>query len=124
MYEKFGNTSIRIIDKKNNFDVVYNYGIFSFDTDNFYYKFIKGETDYQLGIYDTRNFLPEYAQRNSMVVEQILNLTPAEKKDLFALLMKNYEPENRTYRYNFVFDNCATRPRDKVLASLHGYVKF
>jgi len=124
IYAKFGHTAIRIIDKKNNFDVVYNYGIFSFDTDNFYYKFIKGETDYQLGIYDTRNFLPEYAQRNSMVVEQILNLTPAEKKDLFALLMKNYEPENRTYRYNFVFDNCATRPRDKVLASLHGYVKF
>ena len=73
IYAKFGHTAIRIIDKKNNFDVVYNYGIFSFDTDNFYYKFIKGETDYQLGIYDTRNFLPEYAQRNSMVVEQILN---------------------------------------------------
>lgn len=124
VYAKFGHTAIRILDKKNNFDVVYNYGIFSFETNNFYYKFIKGETDYQLGIYDTRNFLPEYAQRNSMVVEQILNLTSAEKRDLFALLMKNYEPENRVYRYNFIFDNCATRPRDKILASLHGYVKF
>jgi len=124
VYAKFGHTAIRIVDKKNAFDMVFNYGIFSFETDNFYYKFIKGETDYQLGIYDTANFLPEYAQRNSMVVEQILNLTPAEKKELFTLLMKNYEPENRTYRYNFIFDNCATRPRDKLMAALHGHLKF
>ena len=124
VYSKFGHTAIRIADRRNNIDVVFNYGIFSFETSNFYYKFIKGETDYQLGIYDTRNFLPEYAQRNSMVVEQVLNLSPAEKRDLFDLLMQNYLPENRTYRYNFIFDNCATRPRDKILASLHGYVKF
>jgi len=124
VYSKFGHTAIRIADRRNNIDVVFNYGIFSFETSNFYYKFIKGETDYQLGIYDTRNFLPEYAQRNSMVVEQVLNLSPAEKRDLFNLLMQNYLPENRTYRYNFIFDNCATRPRDKILASLHGYVKF
>jgi len=124
VYSKFGHTAIRIADKNNNIDVIFNYGIFSFETSNFYYKFIKGETDYQLGVYDTRNFLPEYAQRNSMVVEQVLNLSPAEKRDLFALLMQNYLPENRTYRYNFIFDNCATRPRDKILASLHGYVKF
>jgi len=124
VYSKFGHTAIRIADRNNNIDVIFNYGIFSFETSNFYYKFIKGETDYQLGIYDTRNFLPEYAQRNSMVVEQVLNLSPAEKRDLFDLLMQNYLPENRTYRYNFIFDNCATRPRDKILASLHGYVKF
>ncbi|MDR3652060.1 MAG: DUF4105 domain-containing protein [Paludibacter sp.] len=124
IYSKFGHSAIRINDPKNNLDVVFNYGIFSFETNNFYYKFIKGETDYQLGVYDTRYFLPEYAARNSMVVEQILNLTPPEKKTLFALLSQNYQPENRTYRYNFVFDNCATRPRDKILASLHGYVKF
>lgn len=124
IYAKFGHTAIRVIDVKNGYDIVFNYGIFSFETNNFYYKFIKGETDYMLGIYDTRNFLPEYAERNSLVVEQVLNLTSAEKKDLFALLMRNYQTENRTYRYNFIFDNCATRPRDKVLASLHGYVKF
>jgi len=124
VYSKFGHTAIRIADRNNNIDVIFNYGIFSFETSNFYYKFIKGETDYQLGIYDTRNFLPEYAQRNSMVVEQVLNLSTVEKRNLFDLLMQNYLPENRTYRYNFIFDNCATRPRDKILASLHGYVKF
>jgi len=124
VYSKFGHTAIRINDAKSGNDLVFNYGIFSFETENFYYKFIKGETDYQLGIYDTRYFLPEYAQRNSMVWEQILNLTQPEKKNLINLLLKNYEPQNRTYRYNFVFDNCSTRPRDKIIGALNGYIKF
>jgi len=124
VYSKFGHTAIRINDAKNGNDLVFNYGIFSFETENFYYKFIKGQTDYQLGIYDTRYFLPEYAQRNSMVWEQVLNLTLSEKKNLINSLLKNYEPQNRTYRYNFVFDNCSTRPRDKIIAALNGYIKF
>ena len=124
VYAKFGHTAIRINDSKNGVDLVFNYGIFSFETENFYYKFIKGETDYQLGIYDTRYFLPEYAQRNSMVWEQILNLTTTERRNLINSLLKNYEVENRTYRYNFVFDNCASRPRDKIFSAIQGYVKF
>ena len=124
VYSKFGHTAIRLNDLKNGNDFIFNYGIFSFETEDFYYKFIKGETDYQLGIYDTRYFLPEYAERNSVVWEQILNLSAIEKKNLITLLLKNYEPQNRTYRYNFVFDNCATRPRDKIFAALNGYVKY
>jgi hypothetical protein len=124
VYSKFGHTAIRINDSKVGVDVVFNYGIFSFETENFYYKFIKGETDYQLGIYDTRYFLPEYAQRNSLVWEQVLNLNLQEKRNLINLLLENYEPKNRTYRYNFVFDNCSTRPRDKIISSLNGYIRF
>jgi hypothetical protein len=124
VYEKFGHTGIRVIDKKKNTDFIFNYGIFNFETNNFYYKFIKGETDYELGISYTGNFLASYAQRNSIVWEQILNLTNSEKTKLIGMLVENYKPENRTYRYNFVFDNCATRPRDKILSSLDGYVRF
>jgi hypothetical protein len=124
VYSKFGHTAIRVKDKINNVDVVFNYGIFSFETEHFYYKFIKGETDYQLGIYETNFFLPEYAERNSMVWEQVLNLTSAEKKNLVATLLENYEPQNRIYRYNFVFDNCSTRPRDKITSSVDGYIRY
>lgn len=124
VYSKFGHTAIRVKDKTNNVDVVFNYGIFSFETEHFYYKFIKGETDYQLGIYETNFFLPEYAERNSMVWEQVLNLSSAEKKNLVATLLENYEPQNRVYRYNFVFDNCSTRPRDKITSSVNGYIRY
>jgi len=124
VYSKFGHTAIRVKDKINNVDVVFNYGIFSFETEHFYYKFIKGETDYQLGIYETSFFLPEYVERNSMVWEQVLNLTSAEKKNLVVTLLENYEPQNRIYRYNFVFDNCSTRPRDKITSSVDGYIRY
>lgn len=124
VYAKFGHTAIRIKDVKQDIDLIYNYGIFSFDTEGFYYKFIKGETDYMLGVHQTSYFLPEYASRNSMVWEQKLNLTPTEKRKLFHILVRNYEPDNRVYRYSFAFDNCSTRPRDKIFESVQGFVRF
>jgi hypothetical protein len=124
VYAKFGHTAIRLNDKSKGVDIVFNYGLFSFETESFYFKFIKGETDYQLGVYETSLFLPEYKQRNSNVWEQTLNLTVTEKRKLINSLLLNYEPQNRVYRYNFVFDNCATRPRDKILTSLNGFAKF
>jgi hypothetical protein len=60
VYAKFGHTAIRIVDQNPKIDVVFNYGLFSFETSNFYFKFIKGETDYQLGVFETAYFLPGY----------------------------------------------------------------
>lgn len=122
IYAKFGHTGVRINDPVSKINVVFNYGIFSFNTDNFIYKFIKGETDYSLGVYETSLFLPEYEQRNSTVWEQVLNLTIPEKRKIINALVTNYRPENRIYRYNFVYDNCATRPRDKILYNIDGHV--
>ena len=110
VYTYFGHTAIRIQDAQNNIDWTFNYGVFSFDQPFFIPKFIKGTTDYELGISYTDSFLNTYKQRNSTVFEQTLNLTAEEKQKLWNALMLNYKPENRTYRYNFVFDNCATRP--------------
>jgi len=124
VYSIFGHTAIRVNDSTNGIDVVFNYGMFSFETENFYYKFIKGETDYELGMYNTSLFLPEYAARNSMVWEQVLNLTPIEKRRFINSLENNYRPENRIYRYNFAFDNCSTRARDKIMSALFGFVNF
>ena len=114
IYTKFGHSSIRIKDPENNFDIVFNYGVFSFSQPRFIPRFIKGETDYELGIDDTDFFLEIYRLRGSLVKEQILNLNAAEREKLWQALMKNYEPENRYYRYNFVFDNCATRPYQMI----------
>ena len=42
--------------------------------------------------------------------EQVLNLNAEQREALWQALVVNYQPENRKYLYNFVFDNCATRP--------------
>lgn len=110
LYERFGHTAIRVKDPATRLDVVFNYGCFSFETEHFYYKFVKGETYYMLGTEDTRSFLMSYHIENRFVYEQILNLTYSQQQELFDKLVTNAQPENRYYLYNFVFDNCATRP--------------
>jgi hypothetical protein len=43
LYSTFGHTALRIKDPNNALDVVYNYGYFDFRTENFYFKFVKGD---------------------------------------------------------------------------------
>ena len=94
----------------NDLDIMFNYGIFSFDTDHFYWKFVRGETWYELGAEPTHWFMRAYAEEHRPVYEQVLNLTPEQREAVWQAFVENYQPENRKYLYNFVFDNCATRP--------------
>lgn len=110
LYARYGHTAIRVADPVYGLDVVFNYGIFDFNTEHFYWKFMRGETYYQLGIERWEDFQVGYAYQRRSVAEQVLNLTQEQKQILFDALVENYQPENRYYLYNFVFDNCATRP--------------
>ncbi len=123
-YERFGHTAIRVQRPAKKIDIIYNYGMFSFSTPNFIYRFTKGETDYWLGIDRFRDFLFSYAMRNSTVYQQQLNLTQAEAHVLFDALNRNSLPENRVYRYNFLFDNCSTRAEDIILQNAGGVVRY
>lgn len=129
LYERYGHTALRICDPETDLDITYNYGIFDFDTDHFYWKFVKGETWYELGMSSTYHFLYFYEIEHRPVYEQELQLTPAERNAIVHALVNNYKPENRHYLYNFVFDNCATRPyllieralRDSISSDYAGY---
>ena len=118
LYARFGHTAIRIYDPANKIDIVYNYGIFDFNTDHFYWKFVKGETWYELGVSSMKWFMYEYNQLQRPVYEQVLNLTPEQREEIWQALATNYEPQNRQYLYNFVFDNCATRPYHLIANAL------
>lgn len=118
LYSAFGHTAIRVND------MVFNYGMFNFNTEGFYIKFVSGQTDYELGVEMMDGFERQYERRNRSVIEQKLNLTKEEKAALFNALIENTRPENKTYRYNFVFDNCATRPRVKIEECLKGAIKY
>lgn len=129
LYARYGHTAIRVLDEVNDMDIVFNYGIFDFNTDHFYWKFVRGETWYELGASPYRYFMYEYDRDNRPVYEQVLDLTAAQKELLWQRLVDNYRPENRKYLYNFVFDNCATRPYhmiaqvlgDSLSSSYEGY---
>ena len=124
IYALFGHSAIRYEDPARGEDWVFNYGMFSFKDPNFVMRFVKGETDYQLGVIPYRYFEAEYALRGSSVYQQELNLTDAEKVKLIGLLRENYLPANRVYRYNYFYDNCTTRARDKIEESIGGKVVY
>lgn len=112
VYQLCGHSAIRIRGAE--VDSVWNYGVFNFDEPNFVYRFVKGETDYMLVGYPTMWFMPEYLSEGRKVLEQDLNLTQDEAWKLRSLLQTEALPQNRTYRYNYVRDNCATRITDRL----------
>lgn len=124
IYSYFGHTAIRYEEPAKGIDVVFNYGLFNFGAPNFIFRFALGETDYILGAIAYDRFAAEYAFDGRSVWQQTLNLTPDESRKLAALLIENARPENRTYRYNFFYDNCSTRPRDKIEESVKGEVVY
>ena len=123
-YSVYGHTALRVRDELYKYDVVFNYGLFNFDTPNFVYRFARGETDYLLGAYEFSIFYDEYVVEKRSIYEQVLNLNQEEKQKIFEYLLWNARPENRIYRYNFFFDNCATRIRDVVAQNTQGTVVF
>ncbi len=114
IYSLYGHTVLKVEDDSTGVDAAFNYGYFDSSQPYFMYHFIKGETDYVLGVTTYQDFLIENQMKGLEVVEQELNLSTAQKQQLWDLLYINSLPENRRYRYNFLFDNCATRPRDMV----------
>lgn len=121
VYELYGHTMLRVVTPEGE-DMVYNYGIFDFSAPNFVYRFVKGETDYMVRAYPTVVALYGYQGRKT--VEQILNLTPEQAQSIKTALEINELPENRVYRYNYVLDNCATRPRDIIENALGDTLRY
>lgn len=124
LYDKFGHSAFRIQDSINGMDVVFNYGEYDFNTPNFYLKFAQGKLLYQLGVDYYKNFYPRYVAQNRWMKEQVLNLTHSEKQELSDFLWNNARPENKKYKYDFFYDNCATKMRDVVWTVLGKQLEF
>lgn len=123
IYELEGHTGLRIV-LDDGTDVTANYGLFDFDAPNFVYRFVKGETDYRMGIHDTRLFVESYRRQGRRVEEQELNLSAEQLDRLYMLLVENSLPQNAVYRYNYVLDNCATRPMEMIERAVVDTIRF
>lgn len=108
-YSLYGHTALRICGPQG-LDVVFNYGAFSPDTKNFFWKFALGETDYTLVAERTSDVVTWYTMEERLVIEQRLDMSPEEVRRLFEAMRRDATTPNWTYRYTFLTDNCATRP--------------
>ncbi|MBP8958981.1 MAG: DUF4105 domain-containing protein [Bacteroidales bacterium] len=111
-YSLYGHSAIRVAIPSAGIDVVYNWGVFDFNTKNFVWKFASGKLRYMLGVYPYNVFLEEYLIDKRSVYSQKVNMESEDLKYLMALLEENLKPENIFYLYDFFYDNCSTRIRD------------
>jgi hypothetical protein len=114
LYQAFGHSAIRVRDDFLGVDRLYNFGVFDFETPNFYVKFAHGDLRYQLAVSPSEEEIRMVGAYGQGVTEVLLNLSPTQRQALFEALEINLLPENRFYRYNFILDNCSTRPRDVI----------
>ena len=114
IYSLFGHTGLRYKNDEKGIDVVFSYGYFDFESPNFVWRFILGETDYIVGAVPYEIFMNEYEERGAVVVEQVLELTSEQELQLFDIIAFNCRPENRKYRYNYFYNNCTTKIRDQI----------
>jgi len=124
VFTLYGHAAFRVLDPEQNIDCVFNYGIFNFSESNFILRFALGQTDYKLEAYDYLSYIVEYQMRGSEVTEQILNLSEEDKNMVWLALIENAKPENKIYRYNFFFDNCATRLPAVLEANINGEIIY
>ena len=113
LYSSFGHSAIRVREiGSDGRDMVFNFGTFDFDTPNFYGKFATGKLNYMLSVTTYDRFIIEYDYFKRGVREQVLDMSLEQKDFLVQHLNALYDPARRFYKYDFFFNNCATKVRD------------
>jgi hypothetical protein len=113
---------IALIVEMNDLDQsrLYDYGLFSFDSENFFFNFAMGRLLYSCGVSWTKPNIDRYIRSNRDVRYYTLNLPLEKKEAIWNFAEENTLPENRDYWYHHFKDNCSTRIRDIIDYGLDG----
>jgi hypothetical protein len=121
--DRFGHNAIWVQDPERSIDLLYNYGTYDFNAENFVLRFIQGRMLYKLASGNPEFAFRFYRSINRSIWVQELNLTPTQRIELRDFLLWNDLPENRDYRYDYYYDNCSTRIRDVLDSALGGPIQ-
>ena len=113
LVDAFGHTAIRVKDAELKNDVVFNFGVYDFNSPNFYSNFVKGRPEYKLGIQNYNNLTQNYIRQKRYIVEHQLNLDQNSIKIIIDLLLEKLN--DPYYIYDYFRDNCTTRAADIVI---------
>ena len=117
-WQRFGHNALLV--RGHGESRVYNYGIFDFQQKNFFLNLARGRMLYRLDVTPLHWTLRQYAAEGRWAIEQRLDLTPAQSRELAEFLAWNALPENADYRYDYFTANCSTRVRDALDRVLAG----
>ena len=113
LVDAFGHTAIRVKDEELKNDLVFNFGVYDFNSPNFYSNFVKGRPEYKLGIQNYYNLTQNYVRQKRYIVEHQLNLDQNSIKIIIDLLVEKLN--DPYYIYDYFRDNCTTRAADIII---------
>ena len=122
--DAFGHSAIRIKDPGQRIDLVFDYGRYDFQAEGFYLNFVKGKLDYEIGWANYESFIANYKLQKRRVISQIINFTLEEKQKLFEALLTNIKSQNKSYSYDFFYNNCATKIKDALINASNKRILF
>jgi len=123
LYFWWGHIGLIIEDSSTGSSRFYDYGIFDFESDNFFYNFAFGRLLYRCGSSFAERNLAHYIYNNRKIVMYTLDLPLETKIKIKEFAEHNVLPENRYYFYHHFRDNCSTRIRDIIDLATEGQFK-
>jgi hypothetical protein len=114
LYSWWGHISIIVEDTVSANDRIIDYGIFSFDKENFFTNFAFGRLVYSCGSSPEESVIHDYITQNRDVTIYTLKVSPEKKREIIERIEIDLLPENREYIYHHFRDNCSTRIRDII----------
>ncbi|MDR1307317.1 MAG: DUF4105 domain-containing protein [Treponema sp.] len=114
LYLWWGHMGLIIEDALSGQDRFYDWGVFSFDRENFFYNFAFGRLVYSCAAGPAEANISRIIRENRDITLYTLDLPPEVKTGVMLFAENNVLPENRDYFYHHFKDNCATRIRDII----------
>jgi len=123
LYFWWGHIALVIEDSETGRSRFYDYGLFSFDNDNFFYNFAFGRLLYSCGVSPSERNIAAYVNTNRDIFMYTLDVPPETRLKVMDFAETNVLPENRDYYYHHFRDNCSTRIRDIIDLATNGQFK-
>lgn len=122
-WQRFGHNAIWIRDEGLGLDHVFNFGFFDFEQKGFLRHFVQGRLLYFSAAQPAQSEFAQYINENRSIRAQRLALTSEQALELADDLVREVQPENRDYLYDYYLNNCSTRVRDALDVALGGALR-
>jgi len=123
LYFWWGHIGLVVEDKISGTSRFFDWGVFSFENENFFLNFAFGRLIYSCMVSAFESNLNHFVKTNRDITLYTLDLPGDKKEAVMRFAENNMLPENRDYAYHHFKDNCATRIRDIIDLALDGRFK-
>ena len=110
LYFWWGHIAMIIDDARTGRSRLYDYGLFSFENENFFTNFALGRLLYSSGASSTESSFLAYRMTNRSIVVYTLDIPPENRERIRQHAEESILPHNRDYLYHHFRNNCSLPP--------------